>query len=236
MVVLSSYHPAHQTSARRCAIARRMSTAASAGVALPQHVVAPRRYALRQNCGCQSRRVQTYYVLAYRLTEAAAMRGSADNLDRQSLRGFLHMVETQYPDELLRIARAGRSALRHDRDRVRAGARGQEPGGRVRKGRRLRHAGRHQRGGEPAAAGGLPRRRSARPAERIPRALPEIHSVRDGGSGGLERRRHRGRRRRSHQVADHRCNSPSTARPTSPPGRFRRAIRKAASTPPASTG
>jgi UbiD family decarboxylase len=26
-----------------------------------------------------------------------------DNLDRQSLRGFLHMVETEYPDELLRI-------------------------------------------------------------------------------------------------------------------------------------
>jgi UbiD family decarboxylase len=26
-----------------------------------------------------------------------------DNLDRQSLRGFLHMVETDYPDELLRI-------------------------------------------------------------------------------------------------------------------------------------
>jgi 2,5-furandicarboxylate decarboxylase 1 len=31
------------------------------------------------------------------------MRGTADNLDRQSLRGFLHMVETEYPDELLRI-------------------------------------------------------------------------------------------------------------------------------------
>jgi UbiD family decarboxylase len=31
------------------------------------------------------------------------MRGTADNLDRQSLRGFLHMVETDYPDELLRI-------------------------------------------------------------------------------------------------------------------------------------
>ena len=26
-----------------------------------------------------------------------------DNLDRQSLRGFLHMVETEYPDEFLRI-------------------------------------------------------------------------------------------------------------------------------------
>ena len=26
-----------------------------------------------------------------------------DNFDRQSLRGFLHMVETEYPDELLRI-------------------------------------------------------------------------------------------------------------------------------------
>jgi 2,5-furandicarboxylate decarboxylase 1 len=32
------------------------------------------------------------------------MRGTADNIDRQSLRGFLHMVETQYPDELLRIS------------------------------------------------------------------------------------------------------------------------------------
>jgi UbiD family decarboxylase len=31
------------------------------------------------------------------------MRGTADNLDRQSLRGFLHMVETDYPDDLLRI-------------------------------------------------------------------------------------------------------------------------------------
>jgi 2,5-furandicarboxylate decarboxylase 1 len=32
------------------------------------------------------------------------MRGTADNLDRQSLRGFLHMVEADYPDELLRIS------------------------------------------------------------------------------------------------------------------------------------
>ncbi|MGE5534687.1 MAG: UbiD family decarboxylase [Acidobacteriota bacterium] len=31
------------------------------------------------------------------------MRRSADNIDKQSLRGFLHMVETEYPDELLRI-------------------------------------------------------------------------------------------------------------------------------------
>jgi 2,5-furandicarboxylate decarboxylase 1 len=31
------------------------------------------------------------------------MRGTADNLDRQSLRGFLRMVEAEYPDELLRI-------------------------------------------------------------------------------------------------------------------------------------
>ncbi|HEX5507205.1 MAG TPA: UbiD family decarboxylase [Pseudolabrys sp.] len=31
------------------------------------------------------------------------MRGSADNIDKQSLRGFLQMVETEYPDELLRI-------------------------------------------------------------------------------------------------------------------------------------
>ncbi|HET7848898.1 MAG TPA: UbiD family decarboxylase [Pseudolabrys sp.] len=31
------------------------------------------------------------------------MRGTADNIDKQSLRGFLHMVETDYPDELLRI-------------------------------------------------------------------------------------------------------------------------------------
>jgi len=32
------------------------------------------------------------------------MRGTADNIDRQSLRGFLHMVETEYPDELVRIS------------------------------------------------------------------------------------------------------------------------------------
>src|SRR5271154_4056881 len=31
------------------------------------------------------------------------MRGTPDNLDQQSLRGFLHMVETEYPEELLRI-------------------------------------------------------------------------------------------------------------------------------------
>jgi 2,5-furandicarboxylate decarboxylase 1 len=31
------------------------------------------------------------------------IRGTAGNLDRQSLRGFLHMVESEYPDELLRI-------------------------------------------------------------------------------------------------------------------------------------
>jgi len=31
------------------------------------------------------------------------MRGTAGNLDRQSLRGFLHMVETEFPDEFLRI-------------------------------------------------------------------------------------------------------------------------------------
>jgi 2,5-furandicarboxylate decarboxylase 1 len=31
------------------------------------------------------------------------MRGTADNLDRQSLRGFLHMVETEYPGDMLRI-------------------------------------------------------------------------------------------------------------------------------------
>ena len=32
------------------------------------------------------------------------IRGTAGNLDRQSLRGFLHMVESEYPDELLRIS------------------------------------------------------------------------------------------------------------------------------------
>jgi UbiD family decarboxylase len=31
------------------------------------------------------------------------MRGTADNLDRQSLRGFLHMVESRFPEELVRI-------------------------------------------------------------------------------------------------------------------------------------
>ena len=31
------------------------------------------------------------------------MRGTTDNLDRQSLRGFLHMVESEHPDQLLRI-------------------------------------------------------------------------------------------------------------------------------------
>jgi UbiD family decarboxylase len=31
------------------------------------------------------------------------LRAAADNIDQQSLRGFLHMVETDYPDELLRI-------------------------------------------------------------------------------------------------------------------------------------
>jgi 2,5-furandicarboxylate decarboxylase 1 len=40
---------------------------------------------------------------AWRRTEISMMRGTADNLDRQSLRGFLHMVEAEYPDEFLRI-------------------------------------------------------------------------------------------------------------------------------------
>jgi UbiD family decarboxylase len=31
------------------------------------------------------------------------MPGAPNNIDKQSLRGFLHMVETEYPDELLRI-------------------------------------------------------------------------------------------------------------------------------------
>lgn len=31
------------------------------------------------------------------------MLAAADNIDRQSLRGFLHMVEAEYPDELLRV-------------------------------------------------------------------------------------------------------------------------------------
>src|SRR5579863_5751825 len=30
-------------------------------------------------------------------------RTTTGNIDRQSLRGFLHMVESEYPDELLRI-------------------------------------------------------------------------------------------------------------------------------------
>ena len=38
-----------------------------------------------------------------RPAEDFAMPGLLNNLDRQSLRGFLHMVETEYPDELLRI-------------------------------------------------------------------------------------------------------------------------------------
>ena len=83
-----------------------------------------------------------------------------NNLDRQSLRGFLHMVESEYPDELLRIQRAHRPALRHDRDRLRTGARGQESGGHDRKRQRLRHAGSHQRRRKPPAARGMSRRRS----------------------------------------------------------------------------
>ena len=34
------------------------------------------------------------------------MAGRADNVDTQSLRGFLKMVETDYPDQLLRISKA----------------------------------------------------------------------------------------------------------------------------------
>jgi 2,5-furandicarboxylate decarboxylase 1 len=36
--------------------------------------------------------------------KVSTMRGTVGNIDGQSLRGFLHMVETQYPDELLRIS------------------------------------------------------------------------------------------------------------------------------------
>jgi 2,5-furandicarboxylate decarboxylase 1 len=37
------------------------------------------------------------------LHEASMIRETVGNLDRQSLRGFLHMVETEYPDEIVRI-------------------------------------------------------------------------------------------------------------------------------------
>ena len=130
------------------------------------------------------------------------MRGTTDNLDRQSLRGFLHMVETEYPDELLRIQqpidpRFEMTALVFELDRA-----GKNPvvvfenvAGydmpvvtNVAANRKLL-----------AACLGV---ESAQPADRVPRAMPEIHSVRDGGAGGLERRRHRRRRRRPHQAAD----------------------------------
>ena len=91
-----------------------------------------------------------------------SMPNTTSNFDNQSLRGFLQMVETDYPDELLRIRQPVDHALRHDGDRVRAGTRREEPGRHLRASEPQRHAGRHQRGGKPQAARGLPRRRSRR--------------------------------------------------------------------------
>ena len=67
------------------------------------------------------------------------------DLDSQSLRGFLRLVETQYPDELLRDPPADRPAFRCDGAGVRARPGGEEPGGGVRERERQRHAAGHQR-------------------------------------------------------------------------------------------
>jgi hypothetical protein len=45
-----------------------------------------------------------HHFSALTLYEVSMIRGTAGNIDRQSLRGFLHMVESEYPDELLRIS------------------------------------------------------------------------------------------------------------------------------------
>ena len=65
-----------------------------------------------------------------------------------------------------------------------------------------RHAGGHQHRRQPQAAGRMPRRRAAGAADRIPRALPEVHSLRGGGDRGLARGRARRRRDRPDQAAD----------------------------------
>ena len=46
------------------------------------------------------------------------MRSNADEIARQSLRGFLSMVEREYPEELLRIREPVRTALEDQMGRV----------------------------------------------------------------------------------------------------------------------
>ena len=54
---------------------------------------------------------------------------------------------------------------------------------------RATHAGGHQRRRQPQAAGGVSRRRAGRPADRVSRALPEVHPLRVGEGGAVAGRR-----------------------------------------------
>ena len=101
----------------------------------------------------------------YRL--GCPMPSAASNVDNQSLRSFLSMVETEHPDELLRIrqpvdTRFDMTAVVFELERV-----GKSPVIIFENPasfwqRCKRHAGRHQRGGKPQAARGVPRRRGRR--------------------------------------------------------------------------
>ena len=176
------------------------------------------------------------YYDAYRRLDGEIMSNTTSNFDSQSLRGFLQMVEADYPDELLRIrqpvdTRFDMTAIVFELERA-----GKSPVVIFETSESQRHAGRHQCGREPQAARGLSRRRSRQPADRVSRALPEIHPLRGGQERGVAGHRDRRRCSSTCQSCRSRCSSRSMADPTSPPARFRRAIQSPVSTPPAFTG
>ena len=133
-------------------------------------------------------------------SQGTSVRGNVD-LDSQSLRGFLRLVETQYPDELLRIRQPIDLRFEFDGAGVRTRPGGEKPRGGVRERERQRHAAGHQRRRQPQAAGCLPRRGRRQPPHGISRTLPEIHSLRDRGSRRMGGRGHRGGRCRPDKTA-----------------------------------
>ena len=126
---------------------------------------------------------------------------------------------------------AGRDQARDDLARLRARAPRQEPGRRVRERRRPRHAGGDERRRKPQGArvrAGCRRRPSCRPrsASAAPATFPSSRSIAPRGTTSPSRATTSiSRSSRSRSI------SRSMPRPTSPPGRSPRAIRKPASIP-----
>ncbi len=120
------------------------------------------------------------------------MPSTASNFDNQSLRSFLDMVATDHPDELLRIrepvnSRFDMTAIAYELERV-----GKSPiiifenpvadGSSVANGMPVVTNVAANRKLLAACLGVAPQR----PADRVPRTMPEIHPMRAGQGRGLE--------------------------------------------------